>query len=70
MRRSRRGQTLVEFALVYSAVILPMTMMLTFGAQVPDLPLGLTITDMEPTSSGLRITGAGTEIPLMGSEVA
>ena len=44
--------------------------MLTFGAQVPDLPLGLTITDMEPTSSGLRITGAGTDIPLMGSEVA
>lgn len=44
--------------------------MLTFSAQVPELPLGLTVTDVEATSSGLLITGNGSDVPLMGSEVA
>ncbi|MBR8744534.1 DUF2993 domain-containing protein [Nocardiopsis sp. MG754419] len=44
--------------------------MLTFSAQVPELPLGLTVTDMEATSNGLRITGTGTDVPLMGTEAA
>ncbi|AFR08415.1 DUF2993 domain-containing protein [Nocardiopsis alba] len=43
---------------------------LGFSAQVPELPLGLSVTEMEATSSGLRITGTGSDIPLMGSEVA
>ncbi|MEU3141909.1 DUF2993 domain-containing protein [Nocardiopsis alba] len=43
---------------------------LGFSAQVPELPLGLSVTEMEATSSGLRITGTGSGIPLMGSEVA
>lgn len=42
--------------------------MLTFSAQAPELPFGLAVTDMEPTSSGLRITGTGSDVPLMGSE--
>ncbi|WP_017585801.1 LmeA family phospholipid-binding protein [Nocardiopsis ganjiahuensis] len=44
--------------------------MLTFSAQVPELPFGLTATDMEATSSGLKITGTGDDVPLMGSEAA
>lgn len=44
------------------------TNMLTFSAQVPELPFGLTATDMEATSSGLKITGTGKDVPLMGSE--
>jgi len=43
---------------------------LTFSAQAPALPFGLAVTDMEPTSSGLRITGTGTDVPLMGAEAA
>ncbi len=46
------------------------TNMLTFSAQVPELPFGLTATDMEATAGGLKITGTGQDIPLMGSEVA
>ncbi|GHC95831.1 hypothetical protein GCM10007079_47730 [Nocardiopsis terrae] len=44
--------------------------MLTFSAQVPNLPFGLTVTDMEATSSGLKVTGTGDDVPLMGSEAA
>lgn len=44
------------------------TNMLSFSAQVPELPFGLTATDMEATSSGLKITGTGNDVPLMGSE--
>ena len=43
---------------------------LTFSAQAPALPFGLAVTDMEPTSSGLRITGTGADVPLMGAEAA
>ncbi|MCY9786163.1 DUF2993 domain-containing protein [Nocardiopsis sp. EMB25] len=42
--------------------------MLSFSVQAPELPFGLTVTDMEATSNGLRITGVGQDVPLMGSE--
>ena len=42
--------------------------MLTFSVQAPRLPFGLEITEMEAVSSGLRVTGTGQDIPLMGSE--
>ncbi|MFE1167386.1 DUF2993 domain-containing protein [Nocardiopsis sp. NPDC058789] len=42
--------------------------MLTFSAQVPELPFGLTAKEMEATSNGLKITGTGNDVPLMGSE--
>lgn len=44
--------------------------MLTTSFQIPPLPLGLTATDMEATSSGLRVTGTGSDVPLMDSEAA
>ena len=44
------------------------TNMLTFSAQVPELPFGLSATEMEATSAGLKITGTGQDVPLMGSE--
>ncbi|MEE2051549.1 DUF2993 domain-containing protein [Nocardiopsis tropica] len=43
---------------------------LTFSAQAPALPFGLAVTDMEPTSTGLRITGTGSDVPLMGADAA
>ncbi len=42
--------------------------MLTFSAQAPQLPFGLTVTDMEATSSGLRVSGTAENVALMGSE--
>ncbi|OLT28038.1 hypothetical protein BJF83_16485 [Nocardiopsis sp. CNR-923] len=44
--------------------------MLSFSVQAPALPFGLTVTDMEATSNGLRITGVGQDVPLMGAEAA
>ena len=44
------------------------TNMLTFSAEVPELPFNLNITDMEAASNGLQITGTGEDVPLMGSE--
>jgi Tfp pilus assembly major pilin PilA len=44
--------------------------MLTFSVEAPELPFGLTVTEMENVSSGVRITGAGQDVPLMGSGVA
>ncbi|MFE6446301.1 LmeA family phospholipid-binding protein [Nocardiopsis dassonvillei] len=44
--------------------------MLTFSAQAPQLPFGLTVTEMEATSSGLRVTGTGSDVPLMGADAA
>lgn len=44
--------------------------MITFSFDLPQLPFGLTATDLEATSSGVRITGTGSDVPLMGSEAA
>ncbi|NYH52295.1 MULTISPECIES: LmeA family phospholipid-binding protein [Nocardiopsis] len=44
--------------------------MLTSSFQVPHLPFGLTITEAETTSSGLRVTGTAEDVPIMGSEAA
>ena len=44
--------------------------MLAFSVQVPELPFGLQITDLEAASGGLRISGTGEDVPLMGSEAA
>ncbi|GAB2512417.1 LmeA family phospholipid-binding protein [Nocardiopsis aegyptia] len=44
--------------------------MLTFSVEAPELPFGLTVTEMENVSSGVRITGTGQDVPLMGSEAA
>ncbi|MEV2274636.1 DUF2993 domain-containing protein [Nocardiopsis sp. NPDC049922] len=44
--------------------------MLSFSVQAPALPFGLTVTDMEAASNGLRITGVGQDVPLMGAEAA
>ncbi|WP_150240553.1 LmeA family phospholipid-binding protein [Nocardiopsis quinghaiensis] len=44
--------------------------MLTSSFQVPQLPFGLTVTEAETTSSGLRVTGTAQDVPIMGSEAA
>lgn len=44
--------------------------MLTFSAQAPELPFGLTVTEIETTSAGLRIDGTGEDVALMGSDAA
>lgn len=44
------------------------TQMLAFSVQIPELPFGLQITDMEAAPGGLRVSGTGEDVPLMGSE--
>ncbi|WP_159944235.1 MULTISPECIES: DUF2993 domain-containing protein [unclassified Nocardiopsis] len=44
--------------------------MLTFSAQTPQMPFGLTITDIEATASGVRVSASAQDVPIMGSEAA
>ncbi|WP_028649943.1 DUF2993 domain-containing protein [Nocardiopsis sp. CNT312] len=44
--------------------------MLSFDFETPELPFGLSLTDMETASNGLRITGVGQDVSLAGSEAA
>ncbi|WP_017572155.1 LmeA family phospholipid-binding protein [Nocardiopsis halotolerans] len=41
---------------------------LSFSFQVPQLPFGLTVTEVEPASSGVRFAGTAQDVPIMGSE--
>lgn len=44
--------------------------MLSFSIQIPDLPYGLRIADVESTGSGIRIDGTAEDVPIMGGEAA
>src|SRR5690625_2116909 len=44
--------------------------MLAFSIQVPDLPYGLQITEVDPTGSGVRVDGTAQDVPIMGDEAA
>lgn len=44
--------------------------MLSFSIQIPDLPYGLRITDVDPAGAGVRVDGTASDVPIMGSEAA
>ncbi|GHD29422.1 LmeA family phospholipid-binding protein [Nocardiopsis kunsanensis] len=44
--------------------------MLAFSIQIPELPYGLQITEVEPTGSGVRVDGTAQDVPIMGDEAA
>lgn len=44
--------------------------MLSFSIQIPELPYGLQITEVDPTGSGVRIDGTAQDVPIMAGEEA
>ncbi len=44
--------------------------MLAFSIQIPDLPYGLQITDVDPTAGGVRVEGTAQDAPIMSEEAA
>lgn len=58
----------VEIGDAPAAMSETVTQMLAFSIQVPELPFGLQITDLEAVSGGMRVSGTGEDVPLMGSE--
>lgn len=60
----------VEIGEAPSGMSETVTQMLAFTIQIPELPFGLQITDLEAAAGGLRIAGTGEDVPLMGAEEA
>ncbi len=44
--------------------------MMTVSFPVPQMPFGMTVTDAEAVSGGLRVDGTAENVPLMGAEAA